>query len=45
MSKAGKKLRELYGTEIIKIACLQMEKNPILEVIRRETEIFFNTFK
>jgi GT2 family glycosyltransferase len=45
MTKAGKKLREIYGKESIKLACLQMEKNPILELIRNETEIFFKKFK
>ena len=45
MTKAGKRLREIYGKESIKLACLQMEKNPILELIRNETEIFYKKFK
>jgi GT2 family glycosyltransferase len=44
MDKAGKTLRNIYGAESINIACMQMEKNPILELIRRESKLFFKKF-
>lgn len=40
MDKSGKKLRELYGTETIRIACIQGEDHPLLKEIRSRVNQF-----
>ena len=41
MKKAGKRFREMYGTEKVKLACLQMEQHPLLKRMRFEARQFF----
>ena len=45
MKKAGKRFREMYGEEKVKLACLQMEKHPLLERMRFHSECFYEFWK
>lgn len=45
MAKAGKRIRELYGAERIKTACIQMENHPLLKRMRDHVASYFSTNK
>lgn len=41
MAAAGKRLREMYGLEAIRAACVQVETHPLLERMRRRAQPLF----
>lgn len=41
MAAAGKRLREMYGVEAIRAACVQVETHPLLERMRRRARALF----
>ena len=45
MEKAGKKLRELYGSEKVSIACQQMAEHPVLIHMRNNAAAYFKGIK
>jgi GT2 family glycosyltransferase len=45
MGLAGQRLRELYGVEAIKAACLQGEEHPLLKRMRAQVADFFKNHR
>lgn len=41
MEESGRKLRELYGVNLIRAACLQGQHHPLLERIRSHVRVFY----